>query len=81
MRRSSPWLSPLAAASFVAAALLPASSPAQVPSPPAPMPAGIAPVYSAKPIAKGVRLLQMVLPQGAVGGPLIITTIEVDPRA
>ncbi|MBC8103066.1 MAG: phosphodiester glycosidase family protein [Cytophagales bacterium] len=52
-----------------------------MPSPPAPMPTGIAPVYSAKPIAKGVRLLQMVLPQGAVGGPLIITTIEVDPRA
>jgi hypothetical protein len=40
-----------------------------------------APITSTKPIAKGIRLLQTVLPEGAVGGPLMITVVEVDPKA
>ena len=59
-------------ASFVIISALPVAASAQaVPSP----------IVSEKPIAKGVRLLQTVLPEGTPGGPLIITVVEVDPKA
>ncbi|MES2464946.1 MAG: phosphodiester glycosidase family protein [Armatimonadota bacterium] len=64
-------LSPLAASLFLIGAV-PFSASAQ----PAPTPAN-----SVKPLAKGVRLLQTVIPEGAVGGPLMITTVEVNPKA
>ena len=59
-------------ASFVIISALPGAASAQsVP----------APIISEKPIAKGVRLLQTVLPEGTPGGPLMITVVEVNPKA
>lgn len=62
--------------SFAASLLIVGVVPSCAGAQPAP-----APITSVKPIAKGVRLLQTVLPEGAVGGPLMITVVEVNPKA